>query len=78
MWLVFQVFVQFTIWTVFEDHVDLVVVIEEAIQLHYVLVSQVALNFYFSTKLVGDCALQKLPFVENFQRDDKLSFLFTR
>ena len=41
----FQGFVELTIVTVLQDQVDLLIIVEEAIELHNVLMSQVALDF---------------------------------
>ena len=56
-WLSFEVFVKFSIRTVLQDEVDLVIIVEKAVKLYDVFVAQMALNLDFSTKLLRDIAL---------------------
>ena len=49
LWLCFKVFVKLSVRTVFQNEVDLVVIVEEAIELHDVLVAQMALNLDLPT-----------------------------
>ena len=47
--LSFEVFVKLSIRAVLQDEVDLVVIVEEAVKLHDVLVTQMTLNLDFSS-----------------------------
>ena len=51
-WLRLEVFVEFSLGTVLQNEIDLVLVIEEAVQLHDVGVLQVALNLNLASQLV--------------------------
>ena len=53
-----QVFIKLALWTILKDQVDLVFVKEEAIELHDVWMSQVALDLNFTTQLVCDVTLE--------------------
>ena len=56
--LTLQVFIKLALWTILKDQVDLVFVKEEAIELHDVWMSQVALDLNFTTQLVCDVTLE--------------------
>ena len=64
--LAFQVFVKLTLRTILENQVDLIFIKEEAIELHNVWMSQVALDLNFTTQLMRDVTLEKLSLVQDF------------
>lgn len=72
--LIFQVLIELTTWTILKDQVNLFIVIKEAIKLHNVFVSQVALNLNFSSQLIGNFLAQQLLLVKNLERDYKFAF----
>ena len=76
-WLALEVFVQFALRTVLQDQVDPIVVIEEAIQLHHVLMPQVALYLDLSTQLMRNRVLEQLALEEDLERDYELGFLLS-
>lgn len=55
--LFLQVLVELALRTVLQDHINLVIIVEEAIELHDVLVVQVAVNFDFPAQLVSHVRL---------------------
>ena len=73
--LCLEVFVEFSLRTILQNQVDLVLIEEEPVQLHDMRVLQVTLDLDFPSELVLYFALEQLTLVENLQRDNKLAFL---
>lgn len=68
--------VELTLRAILEDKVNLLLVVEEAVKLEDVFVSQMALNFDLAPQLVGDVRLLELTLEEYFERDDELAAFF--
>jgi len=74
----FQVLVQLALGAVLEDQIDLVIIEEESVELHHILVAQVAVNLHLSPQLMGYLRIQQLVLVEHFKRDDEFCLLLPR
>lgn len=70
--LPFQLFVELTSRGILQDQVDFLFVPEEPVHPQHVLVSEVTLNFYFSSQLVLNITLLKLLFVKHLQSNNEL------
>jgi len=77
-WLLLHLLIKLTLRSILENQINPGIVIEKAIEMKYIGMAQVTLDFYLALKLVCDLGLKQLFFLHDFQSNNEPRFFLSR